>query len=59
MVALLRFWFRKVAWRSKFSEFFHLLEEVMVAAFMEMDAPTSRLSEAQQGVIIPNLLKTF
>ena len=30
----------------------------MVAAFMETDPTTSRLYVAQQGIIIPNLLKT-
>ena len=30
----------------------------MVPAFMETDPTTSRLYVAQQGVIIPNLLKT-
>ena len=30
-----------------------------MAAFMETGPTTSRLYVAQQGVIIPNLLKTF
>ena len=59
LAALLRFSFRKVAWKSKFSEFFLSLKEALVAAFHETSAFTSRLHEVEQVVLISNWSETF
>ena len=40
--------------KPKFSEFFLLLIDPLVATFNEMRAPSSKKNVAEQGIVTPN-----
>ena len=56
--ALLRFCFRKITWKSKFSVFF-LLRNPFYATFNETRAPTSRKYLAEQGLVMRTWSRAF
>ena len=59
LVTLLRFFFRKVSCKSKFSELFLPLKEALVSAFNKKRAPTSRKYGAQEDIVISNLSRSL
>ena len=59
LVALLRFFFTKATYKSKFSPFFLPLINPLVVTFNKRCAPTSRKYVAEQGILRPNWSKKF
>ena len=53
LVALLRFYSRKLTFKSKLSAFLRLIHS-LVAAFIEARAPISRKYVVEQGMVMPN-----
>ena len=51
------FSFRKTTQKYKFSEFFLLPIDPLVATFNKRRAPTSRKYVCEQGIVMPNLSK--
>ena len=59
LIPLLRFWFREITFKMLDFQIFYPLKEPSECTFKKMRASTSRKYEAEEDLIMPNLLETL